>query len=90
MECNKSENTKKKYSVEITENGFEESLEIDGVVYKKAWTKSKYDTVCIDDDFCEQLESNGETDEALLYEIWDKIDSSFFASDLAEVFKGCE
>lgn len=74
-----------KYSVEVTENGFVETLEIDGFKFQKEWSRSSGVLECKDYDFCDQLKQNGETDEEFLEQIYDEIDCSFFASDVANI-----
>ena len=74
-----------KYSVEVKENGFVETLEIDGIKYNKKWSRTGTGFRCKDEDFCEQLEKNGDFDEIFLDEIFDKIDNSFFSSDVADI-----
>lgn len=74
-----------KYTVEITEDRFVETLEIENKIYQKSWERSSSGVQSADDDFYEQLEADGFTDEEFLNEVYDKIDESFFAYDLLEV-----
>ena len=73
------------YSIETTKNGYVETLELDGVKYYKSWNVTGKGSVCNDDDFCDQLENNGETDEMFLNDIYDKLDGSFLPYDLWEI-----
>lgn len=73
------------YSVEVTENGFIEKLEIAGNIYYKKWINTDIGAKCQDDDFCEQIENDGIANEMILEKIYDVIDSSFFAFNVAEI-----
>lgn len=75
------------YTVETTENGFIETLELDGVKYYKEWKFTDCGAESDSNDFCEQLEENGETDNALLDKIYDALDSSNLAYDFAYIKK---
>lgn len=75
------------YTVEPTENGFIETLELDGVKYYKEWEFTDYGAESNSKDFCEQLEENGETNNALLDRIYDALDSSNIAYDFAYIKK---
>lgn len=69
-----------KYSVETTPDGYIETLEIKGKEYKKRWSNDR----CKDDDFYEQMEVDG-YDKSLLDAVYDNIDGSFFASEVADI-----
>lgn len=63
------------YSVETTEDGYVETLTVEGKEYKKRW---KYAGLghykCQNDDFSEQLENDGCKDEEFLDKIYDRFD----------------
>lgn len=74
-----------KFSVETIENGYVETLEINGDVYQKRWTFTETGEECEDGDFYDQVSSNtiGEGNSILLDNIYEVIDESVFASDFA-------
>ena len=75
-----------KYSVEITNNGYVETLEINGKEYKKHWVTDSGCAKCKDDDFCDQMEADG-YDKEVLDSVYDDIDCTFFASDVSAVYE---
>ena len=66
-----------KYSVEGTNNGYVETLEINGKIYKKHWISVDGDLSCTDDIFCHQMEKDG-YDMEILTTVGADIDCSFF------------
>lgn len=49
-----------KYTVELTENGINETLELNGITYRKEWTRLKNGLFqCSQKDFSEQMRENG-------------------------------
>lgn len=79
-----------KYTIEITENGFIETLEVKNKIYQKSWERISTGEVSSDDDFSEQLEKDGFDNEEFLDEVYDKIDESFFAHDFLGVKESME
>lgn len=56
-----------RYTIETTENGVIETLEVDGTIYKKEWErKEKRILVCHQKDFWAQMQENGDDREELL------------------------
>lgn len=76
-----------KYSVETTENGYVETLEVRGRKYMKRWTETDLGSSCTDAEFYEQLEADGVCDEEFLDMVCDEIDNDFFAGDLYDISK---
>ena len=69
-----------KYSIETTENGVVETLEINGVVYKKEWVHVAQGHLgCKQRDFSAQMIEDGWNDE--LIEKIEEIFDGFIASD---------
>lgn len=75
-----------KYSVETTENGYVETLELNGVEYHKRWTRTTTGESCEDAEFWEQLEADGIDNEDILDMVRDEIDNDFFASDFDRIY----
>lgn len=73
-----------KYSVETTENGYVETLEINGGVYQKRWTFTETGEECEDEDFYDQISAAGEKNIRLLDNIYEVIEESPFASNFAD------
>ena len=76
-----------KYSVETIENGYVETLEINGGVYQKRWNFTETGEECEDEDFYDQIGVAGEKNRALLDNVYEVIDESPFASDFANRIK---
>ena len=76
-----------KYSVETIENGYVETLEINGGVYQKRWNFTETGEECEDEDFYDQISVAGERKRALLDNVYEVIDESPFASDFANRIK---
>ena len=78
-----------KYSVETTENGYVETLEVNGKEYKKRWKyKDMGHYQSNDAEFFEQLEEDGVEDVELLDRVCDRIDCLSFGIDLFEASLG--
>lgn len=75
-----------KYSIEITDNGYVETLEVNGKEYKKHWTSANGCSICSDDDFCEQMQADGYSEE-IVDSICESIDGSFFADEFESAYK---
>ncbi len=70
-----------KYSIEMTENGVVETLEINGAVYKKEWIYiAQGHLFCKQRDFSEQMIEDGLNDELV-----DKIEDTFDGFIASEV-----
>jgi len=78
-----------KYSVETTENGFVETLWVNGQKFVKRWEREKPGMMsCKDREFNEQIESSGlSDDDAFLEAIYDNIDENFFGHDFESAEK---
>lgn len=76
-----------KYSVETTENGYVETLEINGGVYHKSWTFTETGEECEDEDFYDQISAAGEKNSVLLDNVYEVIDESPFACNFANRIK---
>lgn len=75
-----------KYSVETTENGYVETLEVDGKEYKKTWTHNGIGSFSCDDyEFHEQLEKDGFDDEELLEDVFNYIDGLSVGIDVFDI-----
>lgn len=83
-----------KYSVEVIDDGYVETLTIEEKEYKKTWIKACYGHYkCKDYEFYEQLEADGCEDEEFLDKICDDIDNSSLANDFYSAYEclmGCE
>lgn len=64
-----------KYSVEMTENGVIETLEVDGILYKKEWEMEENGIFrCKQKDFSTQMRNDGNENEILLEKIEEVFD----------------
>lgn len=61
-----------RYTVETTENGVIETLEIDGETYKKEWVRGVGCLSCQQKDFARQMECSGYSGDLL-----EKVDETF-------------
>lgn len=74
-----------KYSVEMTESGVIETLEVEGILYKKEWTREENSLFsCKQQDFSIQMINDGNEDELLLEKIEEVFDG-FIASSVDEI-----
>lgn len=74
-----------KYSVETTDSGVIETLEVEGSLYKKEWTREENGLVsCKQKDFSTQMQNDGYEDDELLEKIEDVFDR-FIASSVDEI-----
>ena len=72
-----------KYTVELTENGINETLELNGITYRKEWTRLENGLLqCSQKDFSEQMRENGH-DGGLVAKVEDIFDG-FLAGDVDE------
>lgn len=75
---------KMKYTVETTENGVNETLELYGIIYKKEWIRRENGLLeCLQKDFRAQMEEDGY--EGGLVEKVDDIFDGFLAGDVDEI-----
>ena len=73
-----------KYTVELTENGINETLELNGITYRKEWTRSGNGLLqCSQKDFSEQMRVNGH-DGDLIERVAEVFDS-FLAGDVDDI-----
>lgn len=73
-----------KYTVETTENGVNETLELYGIIYKKEWTRLENGLLqCSQKDFSEQMRENGH-DGDLIERVAEVFDS-FLAGDVDDI-----
>jgi phenolic acid decarboxylase len=62
-----------KYTVETTENGVNETLELYGIIYKKEWIRRENGLLeCLQKDFRAQMEEDGYEEELVA-----KVDETF-------------
>ena len=73
------------YSIKVTDTGYVETLKIGDKEYHKQWEKTSDGAICISSEFNEQLEESGIKDENLLELIYDTLDGSFMANDVAKL-----
>ena len=74
-----------RYSIETTENGVNETLEVDGNLYKKEWEREKNGLFrCKQKGFADQMENDGYDNESLLEKI-DEVFDSFLASSVDDI-----
>ena len=67
-----------RYSIETTENGVNETLEVDGNLYKKEWEREENGLFrCKQKNFADQMENDGYDNESLLEKIDDQVDRVF-------------
>ena len=71
-----------KYSVETTDTGYVEKLHINNKEYIKRWERTEWGTKCFDDEFWEQIEADGVTNEDILDVIAEYLDGSNIGYDL--------
>ena len=74
-----------KYTVETTETGFIETLEVGGRVLVKHWTGDGGHVECNDKEFADQLEAIGIADEEILNRIYDVLDENYIGMDLKKI-----
>ncbi len=73
-----------KYTVELTENGINETLELNGITYRKEWTRLENGLLeCSQKDFSEQMRENGH-DGDLIERVAEVFDS-FLAGDVDDI-----
>ncbi|MFR3171569.1 MAG: hypothetical protein ACLTOY_10505 [Roseburia intestinalis] len=73
-----------KYTVELTENGINETLELNGITYRKEWTRLENGLLqCSQKDFSEQMRENGH-DGGLVAKVEDIFDG-FLAGDVDDM-----
>lgn len=75
-----------KYSVEINERGYVETLEVNGLEYHKRWTRTCTDASCEDYEFYEQLGADGIDDEEILELVCAEIADDCFASSIDRIY----
>ena len=74
-----------RYSIETTENGVNETLEVDGNLYKKEWEREGNGLFrCKQNGFADQMENEGYDNEPLLEKI-DEVFDSFLASSVDDI-----
>ena len=74
-----------KYIIETTENGVNETLEVDGNLYKKEWCREENGIFrCKQKNFADQMENDGYDNESLLEKIYEVFDS-FLASSVDDI-----
>ena len=77
-----------KYTIEKTENGCTEMIELDNdKKYIKRWEGVSYGCTALDKDFCEQMEDDGIKDEDFLDEIYALYDNVLVALDFIKLSK---
>ena len=74
-----------KYTVETTETGFIETLEVGGRVRVKHWTGDGGHVECNDKEFADQLEALGIADEEILNRVYDTLDENYIGMDLKKI-----
>jgi hypothetical protein len=80
----KERNNCMKYTVELTENGINETLELNGITYRKEWTRLENGLLqCSQKDFSEQMRENGH-DGDLIERVAEVFDS-FLAGDVDDI-----
>ena len=79
-----------KYRLECDGEKVTETLELNGKEYRRNW---KYEgngvTGCDGGDFADMLECDGVINQEILNEVYDKLDGTFFASDVLDVCSLC-
>ena len=74
-----------KYIIETTEDGVNETLEVDGNLYKKEWCREENGIFrCKQKNFADQMENDGCDNELLLEKI-DEVFDSFLASSVDDI-----
>ena len=74
-----------KYIIETTENGVNETLEVDGNLYKKEWCREENGIFsCKQKNFADQIENDGYDNELLLEKV-DEVFDSFLASSVDDI-----
>lgn len=74
-----------KYIIETTEDGVNETLEVDGNLYKKEWCREENGIFrCKQKNFAKQMENDGCDNELLLEKI-DEVFNSFLASSVDDI-----
>ena len=79
-----------KYRLECDGEKVTETLELNGKEYRRNW---KYEgngvTGCDGCDFADMLERDGVINQEILDEVYDKLDVTFFVSDVLDVCSLC-
>ena len=74
-----------RYSIETTEDGVNETLEVDGNLYKKEWEREENGLFrCKQKNIADQMENDGYDNESLLEKI-DEVFDSFLASSVDDI-----
>ena len=74
-----------RYSIETTKNGVNETLEVDGNLYKKEQEREENGLFrCKQKNFVEQMENDGYDNEPLLKKV-DEVFDSFLASSVDDI-----
>lgn len=66
-----------KYTIETTQTGCIETLEIGGKIYKKEWQRTSSGCRCNNNEFYEQMESDGIDNKDVLNKAYDIFDDGF-------------
>lgn len=75
-----------KYVIKTTDDGVIETLDFQGETFvKRSKRKETGSLVSGDEDFCDQLAASGQyNNDSFLDEVYDLVDSNFFAFDLLQ------
>ena len=72
-----------KYMIETNNDSVRETLSFQGKEYQKTWKRASVGIETKDNDFCEQLESDG-VSRNITDHIYELIDNSFLPADLLD------
>lgn len=75
------------YKIEVTENGYTESLSFLVITVSKTWKRTDTGMRCEENDLCEQLEKAGINNEDFLDGIYDYLDESNLGMDLSDLLR---
>lgn len=74
-----------KYTIESTQTGCTEILEVDGRTYQKRTERTDYGCRSVDPEFHEQMETERIWDEEFLEKVYDAIENDFRALEFIEL-----
>lgn len=80
-----------RYTIDINRAGIQETLEFDGVIFERTWTRSEEEGLHTNDkEFNEQLEAAGCRNDNVLDNIYDLFDNVRYSDEMLDGLVGWE